>query len=116
MSDLAWTVVAVALGALLLGGGVAEIAKRTIFGRLKERATDGEVKRWWWGAVLAAVASSVGSGTGAVAMSILEYHPGIGAIVGAAAGVNAWWLWQPLQRLAMGALAALGRRLGAKVE
>jgi membrane protease YdiL (CAAX protease family) len=112
--SLVWLIVGGFIFAVLAGGGLAELAKKTGLAWLKEKADTCQEpdkpkckKPWWWVAVLGAVAAVAGAGAMAIAAPLLDYPAGLGLLIGGVGGVNATWLWEPVQKAIKGIVGAV---------
>jgi hypothetical protein len=119
--SLVWFIIGGFVFAVLAGGGLAELIKLTLLARWKQQAeeqqkrtaeeADADVsevsKPWWWVSMLGATAMFVGAVVLAIAAPFLDYPAGLGFLIGGGGGVNATWLWQPVQRAVKGIVGAL---------
>ena len=64
-------------------------------------------KPWWWVGLLGLIATFFGIIAVAVAAETMGYSPAFGALIGGVGGVNATWLWNPVQKAVKGIVGAL---------
>ncbi len=130
--DLVWFLAGGVIAAVFIGGGFAELLKKSLLARWKERAAleHEEKKRvaeesgflskvrkpWWWVALLGVVATVTGCVAMVIAAPLLGYHVALGALVGAGGGVNATWLWNPIKKALKGIISAVKGRFVASGE
>jgi hypothetical protein len=120
--SLAWFLIGGMVFAVFAGGGLAELIKRTWLARLKAKAKAEQErmaeesgfidvskvsKPWWWVGLLGVVALTMGAFVVAVAAPFLGYPAALGMLVGGGGGVNATWLWKPVQKAIKAIVGAL---------
>jgi hypothetical protein len=92
VAEVPWVLVAIiVVVSAFVAWRVVDATKRTIWAALKRRAHATGREAPWWMPLLGLVAVSVGAIVGA-GIAAIDWHPGYGAALGAAAGAQPVWI------------------------